>query len=126
MTEELETQLEQNRVQIERARVERVEFQREIAKLAAQDEAGSARRHELEEMVEALGQRCAECESDVAAARNALNEARERLGTLESEAVDCSLKRERARTLIEELERSFAEKFLADFNDRRRAISTMR
>jgi chromosome segregation protein len=116
MTEELETQLEQNRVQIERARVERVEFQREIEKLAAQDEAGSARRHELEEIVEALGQRCAECESALAAARNALKETRERLAACESEMVDCSLKRERARTLIEELERSFAEKFLTDFN----------
>jgi chromosome segregation protein len=52
----------------------------------------------------------------LAAARGALRDARERLATLEREAVDCSLKRERARTLIEELERSFAEKFLADFN----------
>ena len=85
-----------------------------MARLAAQDEAGSARRHELEEIVEALGQRCAECESALAAARNALKETRERLAACESEMVDCSLKRERARTLIEELERSFAEKFLTE------------
>jgi chromosome segregation protein len=116
MTEELETQLAQNRIQIDRARVERVEFQGEIANLSAQDEAGASRRHELEEIVAALGLRCAEGETTLAAARNSLNEARERLTMLEREAVDCSLKRERARTLIEELERSFAEKFFADFN----------
>jgi len=116
MTEELETQLTQNSLQINRARVERVEFQGEIANLSAQDEAGASRRHELEEIVTALGLRCTEGETALAAARIALNEARERLTALEREAVDCSLKRERARTLIEELERSFAEKFLADFN----------
>jgi chromosome segregation protein len=116
MTTELETQLEQNRAQLERSRSERVEFQREIANLAAQDQAGSARRQELEEVVGTLAQRCTERESELGAARGALKDARERLAALESEAVDCSLKRERARTLIEELERSFAEKFLADFN----------
>ena len=116
MTEELETQLEQNRAQLERSRTERIEFQREIANLAAQDEAGASRRHELEEVVVALGLRCTERENELAAARNALRDAREQLAALEREAVDCSLKRERARTLIEELERSFAEKFLADFN----------
>jgi len=116
MIEELETQLEQNRTQLERSRTERVEFQREVANLTAQDEAGAVRRHELEELVSALGERCTERESELAAARIALRDARERLATLEREAVDCSLKRERARTLIEELERSFVEKFLADFN----------
>jgi chromosome segregation protein len=116
MTGELETQLEQNRAQIVRANAERVEFQREIANLVAQDEAGASRRHELEEVVNALGMRCTEGESKLTAARNALRDARERLAALEREAVECSLKRERARTLIEELERSFAEKFLADFN----------
>jgi chromosome segregation protein len=116
MTAELESQLEQNRAQLERSRSERVEFQREIANLAAQDEAGSARRHELEEVVGTLTQRCTERDSELADARGALKQARERLAALETEAVDCSLKRERARTLIEELERSFAEKFLADFN----------
>ena len=116
MTAELETQLEQNRAQLERSRSERVEFQREIANLVAQDEAGRARRNELEEIVGALGLRCTERENELAGARGALKEARDRLAALESEAVDCSLKRERARTLIEELERSFAEKFLAGFN----------
>jgi chromosome segregation protein len=116
MTAELESQLEQNRAQLERSRSERVEFQREIANLAAQDEAGSERRHELEEVVGTLTQRCTERDSELADARGALKLARERLAALETEAVDCSLKRERARTLIEELERSFAEKFLADFN----------
>ncbi len=116
MTEELQAQIEQNRTQIDRARVERVEFQREIANLSAQDEAGGSRRHELEEIVGALGERCAEGEAAVAAARKALGEAREGLAAVEREAIDCSLKRERARALIEEIERSFAEKFLADFN----------
>jgi chromosome segregation protein len=116
MTEDLEAQIEQNHAQLERSRTERVDFQREIASLVAQDEAGKARRNELEEIVGALGLRCTERENDLAAARNALKDAREQLATLEREAVDCSLKRERARTLIEELERSFAEKFLADFN----------
>jgi chromosome segregation protein len=116
MTEELETQLAQNFMQTDRARVERIEFQGEIANLSAQDEAGASRRYELEEIVAAIGLRCTEGEIALAEARNSLNQARERLTVLEHEAVDCSLKRERSRTLIEELERSFAEKFLADFN----------
>jgi len=116
MTAELESQIEQNRAQLERSRSERVEFQREIANLAAQDDAGSARRRELEEIVGTLTARCTERENEVAGARTALKEARDQLAALESEAGDCSLKRERARTLIEELERSFAEKFLADFD----------
>jgi chromosome segregation protein len=115
MTAELETQLEQNRTQLERSRSERIEFQREIANLAAQDAGGSARRRELEEVVGTLSQRCTERESELGCARAALKDARDQLAALESETVDCSLKRERARTLIEELERSFAEKFLADF-----------
>jgi chromosome segregation protein len=116
MTAELETQIDQNHAQLERARSERIEFQREVANLAAQDDTGAARRGELEEVVGTLTQRCAERENELARARANLKDARDRLATLESEAVDCSLKRERARTLIEELERSFAEKFLADFN----------
>jgi len=115
MTAEVEIQLEQNRAQLERSHSERIEFQREIANLAAQDGAGSARRHELEEVVGTLSQRCTERENELAGARTILRDARARLTSFESDAVDCSLKRERARTLIEELERGFAEKFLADF-----------
>jgi chromosome segregation protein len=116
MAVDLDAQLDQNRTQLERSRAERTEFQNEIANLAAQDHAGSARRDALEEIVSTLSRRCTERESELAAARSALKDASERLAALESEAVDCSLRRERARTLIEELERSFAEKFLADFN----------
>jgi chromosome segregation protein len=115
ITAEVETQLEQTRAQLLRSRAERVEFQGEIANLDAQDQAGAARRGELEELVGTLGRHCAEREAELADARAALKAARERLATLESEAVDCSRKSERARTLIEELERSFAEKFLAAF-----------
>jgi len=65
--------------------------------------------------VKMLSDRCTEREGELARARDTLKDARDRLASFQSAAVDCSLKRERARTLIEELERSFAEKFLADF-----------
>jgi len=115
LAEELETQIQQHRAEQERARIERAEFERELAKLVAQDESASARRVEIEAVVEALQTRCGGCESELESARSELAKGREAIQTLEGEAMQCELRRERARTLIEELERSFREKFQADF-----------
>jgi chromosome segregation protein len=114
-TAELEAQFEQHRAQLQRARSERIEFNRELESLVAQDEAASARHGELETTVQQLQARCVEREGEVNAARARLAQARETLSSLEGEAVDRGFKRERARTLIEELERGFLEKFQAEF-----------
>jgi chromosome segregation protein len=45
-----------------------------------------------------------------------LKAAQDRLRALESDAIECNLRRERARTLAEELERSYREKFELDFD----------
>ena len=115
LADELEAQIGQHRAQLARAAAERVEFQRESANLAAQDEAGAARRGELEDAVATLAARVATAEIDLESARTALKAVRIRLAELESAALECSLKRERANALIEELERTFAEKFAIDF-----------
>src|SRR5207244_5730920 len=46
-----------------------------------------------------------------------LKSARERAATIDTEATQCQIRRERARALIEELERGFQEKFPAAFAD---------
>jgi chromosome segregation protein len=116
LADELETQIGQHRAEKTRAATERAEFERELAALVAQDESSLARRLELEAVAEEARLRCSGCESEVEKARSALTQARETIQTLEAEAMQCELRRERARTLIEELERSFREKFQADFS----------
>jgi chromosome segregation protein len=115
IADELEGQIEQHRGEIDRARLERAEFDRELATLAEQDELASDRRRELEKAVADLRTQCEEREHEVESARDALKNAREASETLEAEAMQCNLRRERACTLIEELERSFREKFQAEF-----------
>jgi chromosome segregation protein len=116
LADELETQIGQPRAEKTRAAAERAEFERELAALVALDESSLARRLELEAVAEEARLRCSGCESEVEKARSALTQARETIQTLEGEAMQCELRRERARTLIEELERSFREKFQADFS----------
>jgi chromosome segregation protein len=115
IAEDLEGQIERHRGEIARARGERAEFERELAMLAAQDASASDRRRELEAAVDELKARSAARERELEAARAALKTARQAADSLEGEAMQCELKRERARTLIEELERAFAEKFQAPF-----------
>jgi len=112
----LEAQIEENRRDLERSEAERAEFERELANFAGQDEQARARdaalSAELDEMNEALGIEERELETRQAD----LKQAREALASLEAETVECALKRERARTLSEELSRAFAEKFRLEFD----------
>jgi len=55
-------------------------------------------------------------ERELEALQAELKASRESLAAFEAEAVECGLKRERARTLSEELARAFAEKFRVDFD----------
>ncbi len=116
IADELDAQIAQNLGARERARAERVEFQSEIEKLAAQDADAAIRRDELETAVAALADQAAAREAELDSARVALNAARAQLERLEAETVECGLRRERARTLTEELERGFAEKFGSAFD----------
>ena len=89
---------------------------RELNTLAEQHEAARVRETELTASVERLRVECSECESNLETKREHLKTAREELQRLEGEARGCELARERARTLSEELARSFREKFEADFD----------
>ncbi len=113
---QIESQIGEHRESLERARAERVEFERELEKIAEQGAAARARETELAAAVERLGADCAEREAELESARVRLKAAQERLRALESDAIECNLRRERARTLAEELERSFREKFELDFD----------
>ncbi|HTT77556.1 MAG TPA: hypothetical protein VMF50_16460, partial [Candidatus Binataceae bacterium] len=112
---EVEAQIIQHHAQLGRSRSERTDYQRELAKLAEQDDSAVARREELESTVSQLAMRCGELEREHLQAKNALAASRQALAEAEAEAVECSLMRERARTLIEELERGFREKFATEF-----------
>ncbi|HJU28164.1 MAG TPA: hypothetical protein VJ718_03280, partial [Candidatus Binataceae bacterium] len=115
IADDLDAQIERHRGEIVRARAERAEFERELEALAAQDVSATERRRDLEARIEDLTARGVERESALEAARAALKAARQTADSLEAEATQCGLRRERANTLIEELERSFAEKFQAPF-----------
>lgn len=115
IADELEAQIAQNLAARNRLQTERTEFQAELEKLAAQDAGAAARRDELESAVATLAEQAAAREAELESARAALAEARGRLEALEAETIEYGLKRERARTLIEELERAFAEKFSVTF-----------
>ncbi|MHB8384822.1 MAG: coiled-coil domain-containing protein, partial [Candidatus Binataceae bacterium] len=113
---QIESQIGEHRESLERARAERVEFERELEKVAEQGAAAHVREVELAVAVECLGAGCAGREAELESARIRLKAAQERLRALESEAIECNLRRERARTLAEEIERSFREKFEFDFD----------
>ncbi len=114
----LETQIRRHHEEIARAATERAEFEQELAGLAAQDEVAQSRVAELATAAETLTQAVRETEKEVEASRAQLKSAREQSTALESEATQCQIRRERARTLIEEYERGFTEKFQAMFDDR--------
>ncbi|MFZ0660787.1 MAG: hypothetical protein WAM05_18855, partial [Candidatus Binataceae bacterium] len=113
---QIDSQIGEHRESLERARAERVEFERELEKIAAQGAAAHAREIELADSVERLSAECNEREVELESASIRLKAAQDRLRALESDAIECNLRRERARTLAEELERSFREKFELDFD----------
>ncbi|HSR58825.1 MAG TPA: hypothetical protein VLL57_11575, partial [Candidatus Binataceae bacterium] len=113
---DLETQIDEGQARLERAREERSEFAAEMAKLAAQDEEARVREAELAEAIARLEAECAVRAAELEAKRIELKQVQAELQAVEAEAVECQLKRERARTLIEELLRNFVEKFSADFD----------
>lgn len=115
LAEEVDAQIAENRRAAARGRSERAEFHAELQKLAEEDCRARAREQEIEQQA---ARARASCESGAAALeqqRGALRDAGEELKRLESEAVECALKVERAHTLSEELERSFEEKFRSAF-----------
>ncbi|HEY6419593.1 MAG TPA: chromosome segregation protein SMC [Candidatus Binataceae bacterium] len=113
---DLEAQIDEHRSNLERSRVERADFERELEKLGAQDQAARARESELADSIATLSARCERCERELEEKRAELKLAHEVLAALEAEVNECALRRERARTLSEELARGFLEKFLAEFD----------
>src|SRR5208283_1290746 len=88
----------------------------ELAKLAEQDEEARLREGSLSDSIAHLESRCAERGAELDARRAEFKQAQAELHAIETEAIDCALKCERARTLIEELLRNFIEKFATEFD----------
>jgi chromosome segregation protein len=116
VTVDLENQIDEGNARLVRAREERAEFESELAKLAEQDEEARMREAALSDSIAHLGARCAQCVAELEARRAELKNAQAELQALEAEIHECAIKCERARTLIEELLRSFVEKFAAEFD----------
>jgi chromosome segregation protein len=113
---DLESQLDENEGAIARSHSERTEFLAELQTLEHQERAAQSRESVIASEVQRLRAACEACAAQLEDRRGALARARDEQGAVENEAVECSLKIERARTLSEELARSFAEKFQADFD----------
>ncbi len=113
---QIDAQIDENRASLERLRAERSDFERELDTIARQQEAARGREAELTQAVAGLRERFAECERDLEARRRSLKSVQDELQSLESAAMESNLARERARTLSDELSRSFREKFEADFD----------
>ncbi|HYA35601.1 MAG TPA: chromosome segregation protein SMC, partial [Candidatus Binataceae bacterium] len=111
-----ETQIDESRARLTREAAEQAEFEAELDKLAAQDADARVRETALSEMFAILERECAERGRDLESHRTRHKDAQTRLHALEDEAMQCALRRERARTLSEESVRIFAEKFGADFD----------
>jgi chromosome segregation protein len=116
VAQDIETQIVERMRALERARAERVEFAAELDKLSAQGIGARERETELAVELERLGAECNAREQELEERRAELKQIKERLAALEAEANECALRRERARTLSEELARSFVEKFGAEFD----------
>ncbi|MGH7864856.1 MAG: chromosome segregation protein SMC [Candidatus Binataceae bacterium] len=112
---DLESQIDEHQRARERSHGERDEFHGELRKLAVQEEGARARESELRASLVKLRAQCAQGESELADRRTEADAAREALESLENDAMECRLSAERARTLADELARSFAEKFHAAF-----------
>jgi chromosome segregation protein len=112
---ELEGQITQYRSDLERASGDRVEFEREMAALEAQDAASSEEQRAIDAEIAKLTTVCADGSRQVEVATAELHKARTAYETIEMELKQCELRRERSRTLIEELTRGFREKFQVEF-----------
>lgn len=115
LAEEHEAQISKDRIALERLRAERVELARELDQIDAQNQASATREAELAEQTAAMRTACENAAAALEALRAELAEMRDRAAALEREAMEYALGCERARTLLEELERSFAEKFQTGF-----------
>ena len=111
-----ESQIDESRARLAREAQEQAEFEAELDKLAAQDADARMRETALSETIANLERECAERGREVEAHRMRHKDAQDKLHALEDEAMQCALRRERARTLCEEAVRSFAERFGADFD----------
>jgi chromosome segregation protein len=114
LVDELEGQIAQYRTDLERAGSDRAEFQREMAALMAQDTTALEEQHALDGEIERLAHLCADRTHQVESVTAQLHNAQTTLETLEAELMQCELKCERSRTLIEELTRGFRETFRAE------------
>jgi chromosome segregation protein len=113
---QIELQITEIVESLDRARADRDEFEAELKKLAEQSEAARLREAELDEAAGRLSAECSALDTALDGCRSKLSELRERAQQLEDEAMQCNLRRERARTLSEELARTFREKFDAEFD----------
>jgi chromosome segregation protein len=115
LAEELEAQIGKDRASLARIGDERLELVRELDQIAAQAEASRTREAELDAATAEMGAACEAAASALQARKAELAETRARAETLEREAMEYALGCERARTLAEELGRSFVEKFQTEF-----------
>ncbi|HZZ07114.1 MAG TPA: chromosome segregation protein SMC [Candidatus Binataceae bacterium] len=115
LAEELEAQIGKDRASLARIGDERLELVRELEQIAAQAEASRTREAELDVATAEMGAACEAAATALQARKAELAETRARAETLEREAMECALGCERARTLAEELGRSFVEKFQTEF-----------
>ncbi|HZO81639.1 MAG TPA: chromosome segregation protein SMC [Candidatus Binataceae bacterium] len=115
LADEHEAQIAKDRAALERLGAERGELAREVEQIDEQDRASAAREAELAAETAAMRAACEAAAAALAERRTELAQARERGAALEREAMECALGCERARTLAEELERTFAEKFQIAF-----------
>ena len=113
---QIDAQIGEHQAGLERSRTERADFERELNSIAQQHEAARVRETELTDAAQRLREECQERDRHLEAARATLGEIREILQKLETESMESNLARERARTLSDELARSFREKFEADFD----------
>jgi chromosome segregation protein len=116
VTRDLENQIDESEARLIRAREERAEFVSELAKLAEQDEEARLREAALAESLTDLEARSTRCVAELEARRGEFKQSQTDLHAIETDAIDCAIKCERARTLIEELLRTFIEKFATEFD----------
>ncbi len=117
LVDQLEGRIVQYRADLARTARERHEFESELAALASQDTNSSEELSRREDEIGALTKLCAEHSRQVESANVRLEDKRKSLQRLETELTHCQLKCESSRTLIEELTRSFREKFGIDFDN---------
>lgn len=117
LVNELEGQIAQYRGDLDRAARERAEFESELAALIAQETEASEQQHTLEREITTFADLCADRSRQLDTITAQLHSARTALEGFETELMQCELRRERSRTLIEELTREFREKFDADFTE---------